>query len=49
MQGIEVRGPPTPRSAEVLTPDALAFVAELQRRFGPTRERLLAQRVERQK
>ncbi len=32
---------------EVLTPDALDFVAELQRRFGPTREELLRARAER--
>jgi malate synthase len=34
--------------AEILTPEALAFVAELHRRFDPERERLLAARVERQ-
>src|SRR2546426_12472560 len=46
--GIEVRGPLTPSFLEFLTPDALDFVAKLVRRFGPTRERLLAKRVERQ-
>ena len=30
----EVRGPAVPRSEQILTDDALAFVAELQRRFG---------------
>jgi len=49
MQGVEVRGPPTPRSRDVLTEDALAFLAELHRRFEPTRRALLARRVERQK
>jgi malate synthase len=44
----EVLGPVEGRAAEILTPDALAFVAELQRRFGPERERLLAARSERQ-
>src|SRR3979411_350472 len=32
---------------EVLTPDALDFVAELQRRFGARREELLAARAQR--
>ena len=32
---------------EVLTPDALEFVAELQHRFGPTRDELLRKRAER--
>ena len=31
--GIEVRGEPTAGSAEILTPDAMRFVAELARRF----------------
>jgi malate synthase len=35
------------RQDEVLTPEALEFVAELQRRFGETRTRLLRQRQER--
>ncbi|HWD09921.1 MAG TPA: malate synthase A [Actinomycetota bacterium] len=35
--------------AAVLTPDALAFVAELQRRFNPHRQRLLRARAERQR
>ena len=47
MTGIEIRG--TAESAErVLTPEALAFVARLQREFNPTRERLLARRAARQ-
>ena len=32
--GIEVRAPVDGRSAEVLTPEALSFVASLQREFG---------------
>ena len=36
------------RAGEVLTPQALAFVAGLQRRFGPRREELLRLRDERQ-
>jgi malate synthase len=45
---VELRGPVEGRACEVLTPDALAFVAALQRRFGAERERLLAARGERQ-
>ena len=37
-----------PRYAELLTPEALAFVALLERRFGPERRRLLELRKERQ-
>jgi malate synthase len=33
-----------PEAEDVLTPDALAFVGELQRRFGPRRDELLAAR-----
>ncbi|HEU6444653.1 MAG TPA: malate synthase A [Gaiellaceae bacterium] len=44
----EVLGPAEGRAAEILTPEALGFVGELQRRFDPERERLLAARVERQ-
>ena len=47
--GVTLAGPVEGRVAEVLTPEAHAFVADLQRRFGPERERLLAARVERQK
>jgi malate synthase len=39
-----VTGSPVERQDEVLTGEALAFVAELQRRFGATREELLARR-----
>ncbi len=45
---VELRGPVEGRAGEVLTPDALAFVAALQRRFGAERERLLVARAERQ-
>ncbi|HEY9438210.1 MAG TPA: malate synthase A [Streptomyces sp.] len=38
---------PLPRQDEVLTPAALAFVAELHRRFTPRRNELLARRRER--
>ena len=48
-QGVTIRGKIGDRYAEVLTPDALAFVADLHRRFNETRKRLLALRAERQK
>ena len=47
--GIVVRGPRTPRSSLVLTPDALAFLAALQREFGDRRLALLHARAERQR
>jgi malate synthase len=46
--GIEVTGAADGRRAEILTPEALAFVAALQREFGARREELLAARVARQ-
>ncbi len=47
-EAIEVRGPLSGKFAEILTPEALDFVARLQREFGPTRETLLKKRAERQ-
>ena len=47
-KGIEVRGAPVDRSDEVLTAEALDFVADLVRTFEPTRRELLAARVARQ-
>ena len=44
--GVEVLGPLAEGYAEILSPDALAFLAELERRFGPTRQDLLARRRE---
>ncbi len=46
--GIELRGSVDGRKADVLTDEALAFVAALQRAFGDRRRELLAARVERQ-
>jgi malate synthase len=43
----KVVGPGGDRYDEVLTPEALAFVADLQRTFGTTREELLARRQQR--
>ncbi len=48
ISGLQIVGPMNPRYAEILTPAACAFVAELCRRFGPRRRELLAKRVERQ-
>ncbi len=47
-KGIEILGKYTPEFAEILTPEALAFVAELHRKFNNRREALLHRRVERQ-
>ena len=44
MTSIEVSGPAVERSEEMLTPEALAFVADLQRHFGLRRDELLAAR-----
>src|ERR1700761_2927507 len=46
--GLEVTGPVTSDYERVLTPEALAFVADLHRRFNPTRVALLQKRTERQ-
>ena len=40
--GVTILGPVSPAMTAVLTPDALAFVADLQRRFGDRRAQLLA-------
>ena len=45
---VEVRAPVEGRFSEVLTPAALDFLAELQRRFNPQRKELLGLRAERQ-
>jgi malate synthase len=47
--GVVVRGRRGPRYADILTRDALAFLAELHRRFDGERRALLAARAERQK
>jgi malate synthase len=48
IEGVEVRAPVEGRFGEILTPEALRFVAELQREFGATRNLLLRRRRERQ-
>ncbi|MBX7256532.1 MAG: malate synthase A [Candidatus Hydrogenedentes bacterium] len=47
-EGIDVRGPVPHEFAEILTPDALRFVAELARAFDERRLQLLKRRMERQ-
>jgi malate synthase len=47
--GVEMLGPVEGRSGEILTEDALAFVAGLQREFGARRTELLNSRAERQR
>jgi len=47
-QSSQVLGDAGDAGARILTPEALAFVADLQREFGPTRLKLLAARAERQ-
>jgi malate synthase len=45
---IEVLAPVSAEMAEILTPEALRFVAKLSRRFSANREALLQKRVQRQ-
>ncbi|OYW30618.1 MULTISPECIES: malate synthase A [unclassified Caulobacter] len=45
---IQITGPIEGRAVEILTPEALAFVADLHRRFDGRRRELLAARVARQ-
>jgi malate synthase len=49
VQGVEVRGPVEGRAEEILSPDAMEFVAGLHRRFGGRRRELLGRRAERQR
>src|SRR6266852_5422330 len=46
--GIEIKGPVTAEFAEILTPEALSFVATLVRTFSGRREELLQRRAQRQ-
>ncbi|WP_293935744.1 malate synthase A [Iodobacter sp.] len=48
LAGIQVLGPVSSAFAPILTPDALAFLAELHRSFEPRRRELMATRVNRQ-
>ena len=47
--GIEITAEITAQYAEILTPEAMNFVAKLERGFGERRHELLAARAERQK
>jgi malate synthase len=47
-EGVEILASVTGRAAEVLTPEAVAFVASLQRAFNARRKELLAARAVRQ-
>ena len=47
--GVEIKGPMDAQAAEILTPEAMWFLAKLSREFDPIRRGLLARRAERQK
>jgi malate synthase len=47
-EGIEILGKVTPQFAEILTPQALGFVAKLARKFEARRRELMLMRVRRQ-
>src|SRR5258707_15051098 len=47
-RSIEITEPVTPEFAEILTPDAIQFVATLVRTFADRREELLQRRAQRQ-
>src|ERR1700751_2702162 len=47
--GVEINPKPSGRQAEILSAEALAFIAGLHRRFNRRRLELLARRMERQK
>jgi malate synthase len=46
VEGVEIAGPVTGRFSEVLTPEALGFVASLHRELDPVRRDLLRRRAE---
>ncbi len=48
LPGVEIVGAASAATAQVLTPEALAFVVELHRQFNPRREELLRRRDARQ-
>ena len=48
LPGVEFRSPIGERDAEILTPEAMAFIVDLQRTFNKRRKALLAARRERQ-
>jgi malate synthase len=48
LESVKILGEVTAEFAEILTPEALGFVAKLQREFGDRRQALLENRIERQ-
>jgi malate synthase len=48
-EGVEILGPVSAEYAAILTPAALRFVRDLARTFEPTRQKLLQNRIDRQK
>jgi malate synthase len=48
-EGVAISGQITREFAQILTPEALTFVAKLHRKFEPRRQELLAMRAERQR
>ena len=48
-QGVAISGAITQAFAEILSPEALGFVAKLHRKFESRRQELLARRAQRQK
>ena len=48
-QGVAISGPISKEFAQILSPEALDFVAKLHRKFESRRQELLARRAERQK
>jgi malate synthase len=49
VSGVEIRAAAGPRADEILSPPALALLADLHRRFDARRKALIARRAERQK
>src|SRR5262245_13041618 len=48
-QGVSITGPISKEFAQILTPEALGFVAKLHRKFEARRQELLQRRAARQK
>src|SRR5919109_2253606 len=48
-QGVSLAGPISKEFAQILTPEALGFVAKFHRKFESRRQELLARRAQRQK
>ena len=48
-QGVAISGPISKEFAQILSPEALGFVARLHRNFESRRQELLARRAQRQK